>query len=388
MYMAGSVGPGDELLTGILGRHTTVTSASWACIRLSDIEVLKELVKRLRESNMHRLLYKSCLRQQDCSEMLTIGCARPKWKSRDEIESACENDQISDENSDADFHEVISSGKRVAGPIRRQSPSKIPRIPTTPSPQKAATSMISACELRDESTCVITGFREPIETAHIYPVSLGHQSKADQAQFWETLSLFWTSERVESWKAEIPGPQGTEHCAHLMCLSNIAHKLWDKGRFALYPVELSADEKTLTLKLFWLPTMAYRTEQSLRRSPSPVCPDLTSHSKDGVPYATSYKLATDEKIQSGKILTMRTTDPVNLPLPSIKLLQLQWLLHRVLAMSGVADASEEDLDSDFGIPPGAGICWRAEHRERERAKERDSETPSDDEGEGVIYTGA
>ncbi|RAH83729.1 hypothetical protein BO86DRAFT_446822 [Aspergillus japonicus CBS 114.51] len=367
MYMAGSVGPGDELVDK--------ERPSWACIRLSDIEVLKELVKRLRESNMHRLLYKSCLRQQDCSEMLTIGCARPKWKSRDEIESACKNDQISDENSDADFHEVISSGKRVAGPIRRQSPSKIPRIPTTPSPQKAATSMISACELRDESTCVITGFREPIETAHIYPVSLGHQSKADQAQFWETLSLFWTSERVESWKAEILGPQGTEHCAHLMCLSNIAHKLWEKGRFALYP-------------LFWLPTMAYRTEQSLRRSPSPVCPNLTSHSKDGVPYATSYKLATDEKIQSGETLTMRTTDPVNLPLPSIKLLQLQWLLHRVLAMSGVADASEEDLDSDFGIPPGAGICWRAEHRERERAKERDSETPSDDEGEGVIYTGA
>ncbi|PYI33668.1 hypothetical protein BP00DRAFT_413651 [Aspergillus indologenus CBS 114.80] len=246
--------------------------------------------------------------------MLTIWCARPKWKSRDEIESACENDQISDEDSDADFHE---------------------------------------CKLRDESTCVITGFREPIESAHIYPVSLGHQSKADQAQFWDTLSLFWTSEKVESWKAEILGPQGTEHCAHLMCLSNIAHKLGEKGRFALYPVELSADKKTLTLKLFWLPTIAYRTEQSLKRSPSPVCRDLTSHSKDGVPYATSYKLATDEKIQSGEILTLRTTDPVNLPLPAIKLLQLQWLLHRVLAMSGVANASEEDLDPDFGIPPGA-----------------------------------
>lgn len=43
---------------------------------------------------------------------------------------------------------------------------------------------------------------------------------------------------------------------------------------------------------------------------------------------------------------LRTDDPVERLLPSRELLQMQWLLHRVLALSGVADASDEEPEPD------------------------------------------
>jgi hypothetical protein len=61
---------------------------------------------------------------------------------------------------------------------------------------------------------------------------------------------------------------------------------------------------------------------------------------------------TETKIKSGDVLVFHTEDPVNLPLPSIDLLNMQWLLNRLLAMSGAADApeldEEEAEDEDTG----------------------------------------
>ncbi|QMW42050.1 hypothetical protein G4B11_005374 [Aspergillus flavus] len=382
--MAATVGPADELLdeqrhelmeqlADIIGK-SRVTSAAWACLWFADIEILQSLITHLIEDEASR----RCFKTND------TGSARSKKKSKDaESESDSEDNQISDEDS----NDETSGRKRKAGAIGKQSPSKIPRLITTPDLQKATTSSVKPsitptktstgreksarklCEKRDDLTCLITGFKEPIEIAHIYPLSLGQKSKTEQEQFWETISNFWTSEKIDSWKAEVLGPQGTEHCANLMCFSNIAHKLWEKARFALYPLQLSDDKKTLTVKFFWLPTMKYLRSQSITRLPSPIAPDLISSTKDGIPFAKLFKLVTEEKIRSGDILTFYTTDPVKLPLPSVKLLQLQWTLHRVLAMSGAADASDEDLDPDFHRPAGAGLCWENEVEEEEVEEE-------------------
>ncbi|QRD86402.1 hypothetical protein F9C07_7253 [Aspergillus flavus] len=393
--MAATVGPADELLdeqrhelmeqlADIIGK-SRVTSAAWACLWFADIEILQSLITHLIEDEASRRFFKTN----------DTGCARSKKKSKDaESESDSEDNQISDEDS----NDETPGRKRKAGAIGKQSPSKIPRLITTPDLQKATTSSVKPsitptktstgrkksarklCEKRDDLTCLITGFKVPIEIAHIYPLSLGQKSKTEQEQFWETLSNFWTSEKIDSWKAEVLGPQGTEHCANLMCFSNIAHKLWEKARFALCPLQLSDDKKTLTVKFFWLPTMKYLRSQSITRLPSPIAPDLISSTKDGIPLAKLFKLVTEEKIRSGDILTFYTTDPVKLPLPSVKLLQLQWTLHRVLAMSGAADASDEDLDPDFHRPAGAGLCWENEVEEEE-VEEEEVEEEEDEEEE-------
>ncbi|GMF86660.1 unnamed protein product [Aspergillus oryzae] len=352
--MAATVGPADELLdeqrhelmeqlADIIGK-SRVTSAAWACLWFADIEILQSLITHLIEDEASR----RCFKTND------TGSARSKKKSKDaESESDSEDNQISDEDS----NDETPGRKRKAGAIGKQSPSKIPRLITTPDLQKATTSSVKPSITPTKTS---TGREKSARKL---------KSKTEQEQFWETISNFWTSEKIDSWKAEVLGPQGTEHCANLMCFSNIAHKLWEKARFALYPLQLSDDEKTLTVKFFWLPTMKYLRSQSITRLPSPIAPDLISSTKDGIPFAKLFKLVTEEKIRSGDILTFYTTDPVKLPLPSVKLLQLQWTLHRVLAMSGAADASDEDLDPDFHRPAGAGLCWENEVEEEEVEEE-------------------
>ncbi|KAL1884945.1 hypothetical protein Plec18167_001602 [Paecilomyces lecythidis] len=387
---AASVGPGDELLDeqrrDLMGQladileKPRITSAAWACLWFSDIETLQNTITRV-EDEAYRRLFMNLLLDEATLDMLLDWCARSKPKPKD-IDS--EDDPSESQCSDDERR----GRKRKASVTNKRSSSKIPRLVPTSNTQRTVTSSKASvaptstptirkrsarllCEKRDDSTCIITGYKEPIEIAHIYPFSLGQKSKTERMRFWNTLSNFWTSEKIDSWKAEIMGPSGTEHCAHLMCLTNIAHKLWEKARFALCPLQLSDDQKTLTVKFFWLPTLDYRKSQSFTRRPLPIAADLISSSKDGIPIAKLFNLATEEKIQSGDVLTFHTTDPVNLPLPSIKLLQLQWTLHRVLAMSGAADALDDDIDPDFRRPAGAGLCWRNEVNESEEEEEEE-----------------
>jgi hypothetical protein len=59
-------------------------------------------------------------------------------------------------------------------------------------------------------------------------------------------------------------------------------------------------------------------------------------------------------MSSGDLVIFQTKDPENLPLPSWDLLQMQWILNRIGAISGAASASTwpwhwdtEDEDSNM-----------------------------------------
>ncbi|PYI34920.1 hypothetical protein BP00DRAFT_422854 [Aspergillus indologenus CBS 114.80] len=53
----------------------------------------------------------------------------------------------------------------------------------------------------------------------------------------------------------------------------------------------------------------------------------------------------DTQICSGhKIIIMTTDDPQDKPLPSMELLQMQWTLNRLAALSGAAAVDDEELD--------------------------------------------
>ncbi|KAJ9244060.1 hypothetical protein DTO207G8_5093 [Paecilomyces variotii] len=57
----------------------------------------------------------------------------------------------------------------------------------------------------------------------------------------------------------------------------------------------------------------------------------------------------ETKLCSGDTFTLTTDDPQSKPLPSIELLQMQWTLQRLIAISGAAGVNDEELfDSDDG----------------------------------------
>lgn len=51
-------------------------------------------------------------------------------------------------------------------------------------------------------------------------------------------------------------------------------------------------------------------------------------------------------IRSDDILTFTTPDPKKWPLASVQLLHMQWLLNRLVAITGAASVTDEELDSD------------------------------------------
>ncbi|KAJ5945244.1 hypothetical protein N7516_005412 [Penicillium verrucosum] len=76
-----------------------------------------------------------------------------------------------------------------------------------------------------------------------------------------TLHLFWPKDQVDGWEARLTGPNGTELCENLLCLSPDAHRLWGACYFALQPLHLRDDGKELITRFYWLPEFTPRNVQ-------------------------------------------------------------------------------------------------------------------------------
>jgi hypothetical protein len=195
---------------------------------------------------------------------------------------------------------------------------------------------------------VLTKAGEPIEVAHIYPFSMRSEyNPASQSvpSFWNTLRLFWSEERVNAWYDAV-FPRGTEACHNLICLCPNAHKYWEKAHFALKPIGLSDDKKRLDIQFFWL-AKGNRTSQVaiLQRPPLPVQLD------QGPNMTMLLNVQTKQIICSGDQISLETDDPVAHPLPDLKLLEMQWVLNRVAAISAAAEPQDDfGDDSDDDLP--------------------------------------
>ncbi|KAJ0414995.1 hypothetical protein BJY00DRAFT_318290 [Aspergillus carlsbadensis] len=204
------------------------------------------------------------------------------------------------------------------------------------------------CKLRDARSCLITHGGDIPQVAHIYPFAIGRRvGTSGHQDFWNVLRDLWTEEKISLWQRDVMGDEGTETLLNLMCMDPTVHGLWGMARFALRPLELSSDKKRLTVEFHWLPALKY---EERRLTIPPASPTNTNSAPGGT---RLYDCATDKRIQTGDVLTFTTSDPIKLPLPSIALLDMQWNLNRLTALSGAADVSDEELDSDdeLGLAP-------------------------------------
>ena len=166
-----------------------------------------------------------------------------------------------------------------------------------------------------------------------------------------------------NWRLKIfqdPENPGVEGCFNLISLSHDAHDSWNQGLFALKPLKLSRDQKKLTVQFFWQVQGNYEIEDQIDLLTEPTSSEdleaavnksgerhwLYRDENDGLP---------PRMICSGDVFTFTTEDPTNLPLPSLELLEMQWVLQRLVGMSGAAgwpalDTFEDDtIDSDDGL---------------------------------------
>ncbi|KIW25570.1 uncharacterized protein PV07_08736 [Cladophialophora immunda] len=216
------------------------------------------------------------------------------------------------------------------------------------------------CYQRDQMKCVLTKAGDPIEVAHIYPFSLQIElrpaSQQSGTSFWTMLRMFWSDERVDAWFNAL-FPHGTETCQNLIGLCPNAHAYWGKAYFALKPIQMSDDKKRLDIEFHWLSSNPYAERVDLAQVPSLA---ITDH---GPNETRLFDVQTLEVISSGQQICLTTDDPELRPLPNMKLLEMQWYLHRVTAMSGAGDLpddffhqsdDEDDVGVDFEDDQGRG----------------------------------
>ena len=135
---------------------------------------------------------------------------------------------------------------------------------------------------------------------------------------------------------------------NLITLSSTAHSHWNQGLFALKHISGGGYEKTteMVLELEWLPDHPELSREGVRLD-QPVentsAPSLAGHGL--------FNVYTDQRISSGYQFTLTTTNTETLPLPDERLINLQWLLTRVLRMSGAAEPIDLDYDETSIVSP-------------------------------------
>jgi hypothetical protein len=203
-------------------------------------------------------------------------------------------------------------------------------------------------EERDNFSCVLTGIKI-IEVAHIYPHHSMKQKEEDKSAprhaFWDVLRVFWSKEKVTTWEAKL-FPQGIrekgqEEVYNLISLAPTVHAIWGRGLFALKPISESDDKKTLIVQFLWQEKQEIHFPK-INLTTTPI-------STEGLEQTVGIWLfdKNGKKIQSGDCFELQTDDPIQKPLPSFELLELQWFLHRIQGMAGAADVEWPSL-SDSG----------------------------------------
>ena len=213
---------------------------------------------------------------------------------------------------------------------------------------------------------------EAIEIAHIYPFSLLKSSSEARSRrdiVWTTLKLFWSEEKLKEWhevifsvednNVNLTLPGRDNNPANLIALSRDAHNHWNNGRFALKPLDLSDDKKTLRIQFFWQKrhNASYQGAMSLLDVPDST-EGLHSYNDNFLIKGHGHTLYNPDNgesvyysvIKSGDIFELNTEDPEKMPLPSIALLEMQWFLQRIIGIAGTVDIPEDGYwDKDWEL---------------------------------------
>jgi len=174
--------------------------------------------------------------------------------------------------------------------------------------------------------------------------------------FWDHLKNFWPEEKVAAWEAELfprgLSKAGDERVDNRITLSKVAHCYWNRGAFALKPISISDDNTTLKVQFFWQKKQP-DIQETIRLCTEPLSTEDLIQNEGAYDYGqTVLHNKEGKRIKSGDIFNLKTDDPIKKPLPSFKLLELQWFLVRVIGMAGAAFPYEPGSgdDSDEDVP--------------------------------------
>lgn len=164
--------------------------------------------------------------------------------------------------------------------------------------------------------------------------------------FWSTLKNYWPEKQVDSWKRAVLGKKGTESPQNMITLSPTVHKLWSGCYFAFKPISLSRNRRKLVMEFHWLRPRPKATKGHHMVDALTPPESVAEHDTPGEDIRLVHG-PSKAIITSGRRVVMRTDDPKKRPLPSYQLLEMQWNLQRVGALSAAAEPrQDEHVDDD------------------------------------------
>jgi len=204
------------------------------------------------------------------------------------------------------------------------------------------------------------------EVCHIFPHNMLSSTNPQKShhieRFWDLLNVFWGEEQVETWKRRIfpfhDNPNtGVDAVFNLICLAPQAHRMWNEGAFALRPLD-GGDDYKLEVEFVWQTRYKLHSSSNVDLLKVPASSlglkwSPTPWDDNDRKFLRWEDCGSDLKaylLYSGATFTFTTTDPVNQPLPSKELLNMQWALQRVTAMAEGKwiEGSYDDSMSDVG----------------------------------------
>ncbi|KAE8371979.1 hypothetical protein BDV26DRAFT_298290 [Aspergillus bertholletiae] len=287
-------------------------------------------------------------------------------------------------------------------PPRPPSSESSSATTSSPTPANRRQKIINLALERDGKSCL---FRKTqfVDVAHIYP----HYLLADRRTnfsttlppFWGMLEYFWPPEKVKRWHDKIftnptdPSRQ-VDSVFNTMCISPDIHRMWSTGICAFRPLDYNSDKTTIEVEWHWQPArtvedrVAVNTVPASSRNMEQVTTPNGLLSELFLRYGDSVRF-----VKTGDKFTFSTTDPETMPLPSKELLEMAFILTRIVNLSGAVDPTDlvrwDSLDGD--APETHIPRWLAsisgEESEKDSDGSSDVDSNGDNEGESDITSG-
>ncbi|KAH0489650.1 hypothetical protein TgHK011_010068 [Trichoderma gracile] len=213
----------------------------------------------------------------------------------------------------------------------RTQPSQLSMTPVSPSTYLRRNVPSTLEKRREQEVCLFTVSRDA-EKADIFPpcTIIGDAFQPLDA----LLQCFWGERIRDRWVSRLTDPGVIESPRNFLSMNRQLHFWWDNAAFALKP--LSESETAIVVQWHWL--------QDSCLSPRMMIPPNAEYTK----YVSrqvgdswgSLQHAFGKSLQTGQVFTIRVEDPSQLP--CFELLELQWDLLRVAAISGVGNFQAYD----------------------------------------------
>ncbi|KAI4149166.1 MAG: hypothetical protein LQ340_004762 [Diploschistes diacapsis] len=217
-----------------------------------------------------------------------------------------------------------------------KKPEQVPDQPATYRSAKEA----DKARLRDNSQCIVTG-SAIVDTCHIWPFASKNVKWTKRQTLLDALGAVYASEQLQQWVQKL-SPEGEviDRASNMLTLNPILHRLWGKALIGFEPLERIPNG--ITMRFWWLQRTGMRLSD--RNIDITADPATLFHQSNEPGHISMVDFGTCRPICSGDVITVTAQEPADVP--DFEILQLQWDLLRMTALTGAAEDAEDDEDDD------------------------------------------